>query len=119
MRTDNQFVDFVAEQLAGLGRVDARAMFGGHGIYVDGFFCAIVHRDTLYLRADEQTRSEFEAIGAQPFRPFANKALTLRYYEIGADLLEDRARLLEWASKALAAALRDPPKPKKKRLRKR
>ena len=108
MRKDTQFVTFVAEQLAALGEVDARAMFGGHGIYIDGLFCAIVHRDTLYLKADGQTRAEFESLGMQPFRPFAGKPTTMRYYRIGADLLENRVQLLAWARKAMAAARRDP-----------
>lgn len=51
----------------------------------------------------------------QPFRPFADKPMTMRYYEVGADLLEDRMQLLDWARKSIAAARRDPPKPQRKR----
>jgi DNA transformation protein and related proteins len=109
MGRDNQFTAFVAGQLEPLGPVHTRPMFGGHGVYIDGLFCAIIHRDVLYLKADELSRAEFEAIGARPFRPFEGKPATLRYYEVGADLLEDRTKLLEWASKALAAARRAPP----------
>ena len=117
MRTDNQFVQFVVEQLSPLGAVEARAMFGGHGISIDGLFCAIVHRDRLYLKADEHSRPEFEAIGAQPFRPYPKRPMTLRYYEIGADLLDNRARLLDWARKAMEAARREPPKPAGRKTR--
>ncbi len=107
MRKLTEFVEFVVERLAPLGAVEARAMFGGFGIYVNGLFCAIAHRDTLYLKADDLNRCDFEAIGLRPFKPFADKPMTMRYFEIGADILEDQRALLAWARKALDAALRD------------
>lgn len=115
MARNSEFVEFVSDQLAPLGGVESRPMFGGHGLYVDGQFCAIVWRDTLYLKADEMSRGEFEAIGALPFQPYPDRPMTLRYYAIGADILDDRERLLEWARKAIAAARRDPPKAPRRR----
>jgi hypothetical protein len=38
-------------------------MFGGHGIYVDDLFVAIVVADTLYLKADAETIPRFEGRG--------------------------------------------------------
>ena len=35
-------------------------MFGGCGLYVDDLFIAIIVGDTLYLKADEPTRTAFE-----------------------------------------------------------
>jgi DNA transformation protein len=45
----------------------SRAMFGGHGLYADGVFFAIVDDDVLYLRVDARNRAEFEALGCTPF----------------------------------------------------
>lgn len=36
----------------------------------------------------------------EPFRPNVDQTLQ-RYYEVPADVLEDRGRLLEWAQQAL------------------
>ena len=43
-------------------------MFGGVGIYAGELFFALIADDTLYLKADDQTRSEFErrGLGAVP-----------------------------------------------------
>jgi DNA transformation protein and related proteins len=102
-----QFVEFVLEQLSPLGSAQAKSMFGGFGIYVNGLFCAIVHRDILYLKANERSSREFEAIGAQPFKPFPHKPMMMRYYEINAEILENRESLHAWALKAMQAALQE------------
>jgi TfoX/Sxy family transcriptional regulator of competence genes len=61
------FIEHVVELLAPLGRVSERPMFGGHGIYCDGLFIAIVLDDVLYLKADAESRAEFERAGCQVF----------------------------------------------------
>ena len=106
MAQSTEFVRYVCEHLTPLGRVSARSMFGGWGLYVDNQFCAIVHRDTLYLRADDLTRPDFEAKGCGPFKPFKDKATILSYREAPAEVFEDAAEMLVWGHKAIDAALR-------------
>lgn len=106
MAQQTEFVRYVCEHLAPLGPVSARSMFGGWGLYVDHQFCAIVHRDTLYLRVDDMTRPDFEAKGCGPFQPFAGKRTILSYHEAPAEVFEDPAEMLIWGRKALDAALR-------------
>ena len=104
MAQPTEFVQYVCERLAPVGRVSVRSMFGGWGLYVDNQFCAIVHRDTLYLKADDMTRPDFEAKGCGPFKPFADKATILSYHEAPAEVLEDAAEMLVWGHKALNQA---------------
>ena len=106
MTQPTDFVRHVCEHLAPLGQVSARSMFGGWGLYVDGQFCAIVHRDTLYLRVDDMTRADFATRGCGPFKPFTDKATILSYHEAPAEVFEDAAQSLIWGRKALDAALR-------------
>jgi DNA transformation protein len=106
MAHPTEFVRHVCEHLAPLGRVSARSMFGGWGLTIDQHFCAIVHRDTLYLKVDDRTRPHFEARGCGPFKPFADKATILSYHEAPAEVFEDPAEMLIWGRKALDAALR-------------
>jgi DNA transformation protein len=94
-------------------------MFGGWGLYVDGRFCAIVHRDTLYLKTDAVTRGDFEARGCAPFKPFADRGAVLAYHEAPAEVFEDAAEMLAWGRKALDAALRAGNKPAAKSPRRR
>lgn len=97
------YLDYVLEQLGELGPVTARAMFGGHGLYLGDQFFAIVHRDRLYFKADESSRPEYEQRGSEPFRP--NERQTLKsYWEVPADVIEDRAAAVEWARDAVSCA---------------
>jgi DNA transformation protein len=103
----NEFVDYVLEQLSPLGGVRAKRMFGGHGVYLEGLFFALVADDTLYLKADDENRAQFEARGLSPFRYQRNgKERTMSYYSLPESALEDSAELLSWARRAIEAALR-------------
>jgi DNA transformation protein len=102
----DDFVEHVCDLLAPLGAVRARAMFGGYGIYVDDVFCAIVAYDTLYLKVDDGNRADYEALGARPFKPFDDKPMVMSYYEVPAEVMDDRRALVEWGRKACQAAQR-------------
>ena len=97
------FVQFVVDQLDRLRRLEARAMFGGHGLYLDGVFFAIVFKGKLYLRVGPATVGAYEARGMGPFRP-GERQTSKRYYEVPADVLEDPVELQRWARAAAGAA---------------
>jgi DNA transformation protein len=95
------FRDHVLDQLSGLGEgVEARAMFGGHGLYAGNAFFGILFKGRFYLRSGPKSRKDFEARGMKPFRPNARQTLK-SYYEVPADVLEDRETLARWARRAL------------------
>jgi DNA transformation protein len=96
-------VDFVLDQLADLGDVRARAMFGGHGLYLGPVFFGIVYDDRLYLRTDEETRRWYQGRGMGSFRP-SERQHAKSYFEVPADTIEDRAELVERASAAIESA---------------
>jgi len=107
MGNSRDFVEMALEVLSPLGEVSAKAMFGGHGVYLDGLMFALIAEDVLYLKADEANREMFEAEGLEPFRPFAHKPnYKMNYYEAPPDALEDPDDLLPWARGAFEAALR-------------
>lgn len=105
MAVSPSFRTFVIEQLGrAIGRVRARSMFGGAGIYAGDVCFALLSRDTLYFRVSEESRTEYEARGMMPFRPRENHAPIASYYQLPEDILEDPETLRPWAEKALAAA---------------
>ena len=107
MARRNEFLDFVIEQMAGLGAVTARAMFGGHGLYCNGLFIAIVADDTLYFKADARSQPRFEERGLPRFEYQARgKTVQLMYYEAPAEVHDDGQAMVEWGQLALAAAVR-------------
>jgi DNA transformation protein and related proteins len=115
----DSYVAFVVEQLASLGRITTRAMFGGHAIYCDGVVFALIGDNTLYLKADDVNRPRFEAAGLGPFRPFENQDAVMQYYLAPAELFESSDGIEEWGRGAIEAGRRAAAKKKPKGARKR
>jgi len=103
----NEFANYCAELLAPLGPVRIKRMFGGHGLYVDELFIAILSSERLYLKTDSINRTSFEAAGCEPFRYEARGKLnTIAYYSPPDEALESAGLMQPWARLALEAALR-------------
>lgn len=99
-KKDESFKDFVLDQLGDLDDVEARRMFGGHGLYKDETFFGIVHKGKLYFKIDDSTVGAYRERKMEPFRPNAKQTLK-SYYQVSAEILEDADRLCEWARKAI------------------
>ena len=108
MPVSEDYLAFVIGQFSDWAPITARKMFGGAGLFRDGLMFGLLASDTAYLKADDENRPDFEKAGMGPFRPFEGKKrpMTMPYYEIPADVLEDPARLAAWADQAYAAAIR-------------
>ena len=101
------FVEYVMELFGPFGTVGARRMFGGHGVYLDGLMFALVSDETLYLKADDMNRIEFDQAGCEIFSYARNgKRATISFYRAPADAMESPELMLPWARSAYAAALR-------------
>jgi DNA transformation protein len=98
MKSDG-FKDFVLDQLAEVRDVSARAMFGGYGLYKGPLFFGIIHKGRLYFKTDETSRPAYVERGMKPFRPNAKQTLKT-YYEVPAEILEDREQLTVWTERA-------------------
>ena len=75
-------------------------------MYCDDVFFGIIARDELYLKVDEQTRGEYDRARMHPFKPYANRPTTMKYYAVPLGVLESSVELLVWARRALEAAAR-------------
>lgn len=106
MAVSDEFVEYVLDQLAGWDEVSARKMFGGAGLYCDGVMFGLIADDVAYLKVDDSNREDFIGAGSSAFNPFPekDKSVVMSYYEIPADVLEDRELLGQWAECALTAA---------------
>lgn len=101
------FADSLHDVFAALGPVQIRRMFGGYGVFHDGLMCALVIRDTLYLKCDAQTQPHFEAQGLEPFTyKRQGKRLPMSYRLAPETVFEDRADAALWSRRAFEAALR-------------
>jgi DNA transformation protein and related proteins len=107
MASRSEFADYCAELFGSLGLVRVRRMFGGHGIYVDDLFVAIVSGESLYLKADPQCAPAFEKAGGTRFT-FESKgrAVSLQYWTPPPQAMDAPGLMEPWARLAMAAALR-------------
>lgn len=97
--------------LALLGAAQARRLFGGHGLYLDGLMIGLVAAEQLYLKTDALTLARWQAAGGQPFvytrtQRGAAKQTALSYWTPPAEAIESPALMQPWARLALEAALR-------------
>jgi DNA transformation protein and related proteins len=83
----------------------AKRMFGGEGIYAEGAMFAIAMKERLYLKTDDESRPEFEELGAGPFSPNA-RMTSKTFFELPDEVAADDAELAAWAHRAVEAAKR-------------
>ncbi|MFW5798132.1 MAG: TfoX/Sxy family protein [Planctomycetota bacterium] len=117
MPVSDDYLVFLVDQLTELGPVTHKRMFGGAGLYLEEHFFAIVADDVLYLKVNGTNRGDFEEAGMDPFRPYADRPVTMSYYEVPARVLDDRTELARWAGRSVECARRNPPKRKTRRRR--
>lgn len=99
-KQDESFKDFIVDQLSEIDRVEARRMFGGHGLYQDETFFGIVHKGKLFFKINETTIAACRKRKMKPFSP--NGKLTLKsYYQVPVEIIEDADGLRRWAVKAV------------------
>jgi len=107
MALSPDFRDYVLELLEPFGPVQAKRMFGGAGLYLDGTIFAILSADTLFLKVDDQNRGRFEDEDMGPFNPSGKGNKFIRsYFECPPRLLEDKVELCEWARRSWDAGRR-------------
>jgi DNA transformation protein len=84
----------LVEDLAALGRVTSKKMFGGFGIFEDGLMFALVDAGgSPFLRLDASNEERYE-----------DRHGRMPYGRVPDRILADDQQLLAWASEALQAA---------------
>src|ERR1700723_4779188 len=108
MVASDGFAGFLRDQLAPLGRITVRRMFGKTGVFCDGFMLGMVRDNTLYFRVDDDNRAIFKE--AEAFPPLnyekQGRTLDLSFWRAPERLFDEPDELVEWARAALAAARR-------------
>jgi DNA transformation protein len=114
----DDYLRWVLEQLSGAAGISSRRMFGGFGLYRNDVFFAIISGDTLYFKVSDASRADYETRGMARFRPYRDKPqVSMSYYEVPADVLEDADECVRWAMRAVAAGVAKEKPPKRKKAR--
>ena len=111
MVAGDTFAEFLRDQLAPLGRITMRRMFGKTGVFCDGLMLGMVRDNTLYFRVDDVNRAVFKEAG-EPFRRVLSAyekkggTIDLSFWRAPERLFDEPDELVIWARAALAAARR-------------
>ena len=108
MVASDGFADFLREQLAGVGHVTLRRMFGKTGVFCDGLMLAMVRDDALYFRVDDDNRALFKEAEASPPLNYekGGGSIDLAFWRAPERLFDEPEEFLIWAREALGAARR-------------
>jgi TfoX/Sxy family transcriptional regulator of competence genes len=105
MASDQNFVDFVLEQIKNAGEVTAKKMFGEYGIYSDGKLFGMICDNKLFVKPTSSGR-EFIAnvIEAPPYEGAKPSFL-----------IEDKIEDSDWLSELIRLSVNELPSPKQKK----
>ena len=110
MPLKDPFAQECLEKLQLIGKVTARAMFGGYGYYCEGtFFALIAEESQLCFRCDEESISIYENAGANQwiYAGHSEKPPTkMPYFCPPGDFLLNPQELEKWANLGLDSAKR-------------
>ena len=102
-----EYIEYLQELLGGLGSVQARRMFGGHGLYHEGLMIGLVAQDRLYLKTDAESQARFREAGSEPFvYRGGGRTVEMSYWSAPEEALDAAHAMLPWARLAYAAAVR-------------
>ena len=105
MATDLEFMEFLADQMAGAGEIAYRKMFGEYAVYCGGKVVALVCDNQLFVKPTAAGRAYIGAPVEAPAYPGANNSFLIE------DAFEDR----EWISELIRITARELPAPKPKK----
>lgn len=106
MGSDQEFVDYVLDQLQDVGEIEAKKMFGEHGLYLNGKIVGLVCDNRLLVKPTEAGRAYLGEVVEAPAYPGAKPSFLI---EEGLDDAEWLGELFKVTERELPA-----PKPKKK-----
>ena len=76
MPVSNEYIQYVLEQLAPAGEVDARKMFGDYGLYLDGKIIGLVCDNQVFLK---KTTAGAELLGEDALEGYSYPGARLSY----------------------------------------
>ena len=108
MASDQEFVDFVIDQIENAGEITAKKMFGEYGIYADGKLFTLICDNKLFVKPTKSGREFIVDVVESPPYEGAKPSFLIE------EKIEDR----EWISELIRVTIKDLPMPKPKKRKK-
>jgi DNA transformation protein and related proteins len=108
MVASTEFASFLCDQLAPIGHVTMRRMFGKTGVFCERVMLGMVTENILYFRVDSQNQATFKEAESFPSLNYVKNGCTidLSFWRAPDRLFDEPEELIVWARAALAAAHR-------------
>jgi DNA transformation protein len=110
MAVPEEFRDSAIENLAPVGDVNARAMFGGYGIFESETMFALVAGSALFFKVDDSNLADYEQAASARYGK-------MPYFRVPDQVMKDGSALREWARAAIAVGHRTAANKKSKKTR--
>ncbi|PIP87284.1 transcriptional regulator [Candidatus Campbellbacteria bacterium CG22_combo_CG10-13_8_21_14_all_36_13] len=99
---DESYKDYILDLFADWEGVSAKRMFGGWGIFQNGTIFGIIIDGALYFKVDDTNQKDYEDYDSWAFTYMRKeKEVTLSYWLVPEEVIEDREMLSDWALKSL------------------
>ena len=83
-------------------------MFGGYGLYYKGVIIGIIAYDELYFKVGIDNIQNYKNAGSSPFiYAGKHKPVTMSYWRLPENVLEDDALLAEWLDDSYNVSLKN------------
>lgn len=105
MASDQNFVNFVVEQIKNAGEITAKKMFGEYGIYADGKLFGLICDNKLFIKPTISGREFIGNVVEAP--PYEGAKVSF--------LIEDKIEDSDWISELVRISLNELPAPKVKK----
>jgi DNA transformation protein len=105
MALNEDFKNFILDQLQNLGDFETKRMFGGLDLLKQGSAFAKIKHDKFWLKVNDSNRSDFYNLGMKKYTYGKDNSRTLNFYETPVEIIEDRDKLKDWAKRSIGIAL--------------
>jgi DNA transformation protein len=97
----SEFLQYALDLFNPLGRLTSKTLFGGNAILKNNITFAMVFDGSIYLKTNKNTVKKYLDLDSKPLSyKKNNKTISLRYYEIPIEVIDDEDQLMQWAIEA-------------------
>lgn len=104
MALNEDFKNFILDQLQDLEEYEMKNMFGGAALLMNGSAFAKIKHDKVWLKVDDSSVDSFKSRGMKQYTYGKDNSRRLNFYETPIEVIEDRDKLVEWAKKSIEIA---------------
>ena len=103
MSRNEGFTEYIIEDVLGhINGISRKALFSGHGVYLDGVIVGIIIDGAFYLKANPKMMERYMQEGGEPFKyeregkdNKSSKTIIMPYISVPIEILEDREAIKE------------------------